>query len=530
MTPALLDNFEDMELMTGSDRDDAIRSPRFSRPGMVTTLWHSLFLSAVVVLLSLGCMAVQRLTSLGYVFVGYVFLLGVVSAALRFRRGPVLFMAAFCAVVWDYFFIPPVYNFSIPNPDDQAMFGMFFIVALSMGHLTTRLRQREEAERRLRRHTSALLTITESAALSPNPEKGLTEAMGHISNVLLAKTCLVLRAKDQTQLATESHSASCFTPRPGEWEVMRWAFEHQARAGRSTEHFPQAEGAWYPLQTATATMGVLGVRFQTSAVIDNSMHQTIEAFALQLALVLEKERFVEAMREAEVVARSEALYRTLLDNLSHELKTPLAVIQGSLESMDVAANPFLGEIHIANQRLQRIVNGLIQMSRVEADTIRPHHEWCDLTEVLENAQSEAADVLRGHPVEIIQPVDLPMVKLDQLLLTQALANVLHNAGFHTPRGTKIHLSAEFADAMLRLRVRDDGPGLPPQAEEKVFEKFYRSPNAVAGGTGLGLTIARGLVRAEGGNITARNHPEGGAEFLLEFKAEPLPPRSAATGA
>jgi len=519
-----------MDFSTGAEWAEAQRQRKsLSRTGILTQLWHCLFLSGVVVALALACFGIQQVTPIGYVFVGYVFLLGVVLGSLRFGRGPVLIMATFSAAVWDYLFIPPKFNLGITNLDDQVMVVMFFIVALSMGHLTTRLRLREEAERRLRRHTSALLTITESAALAANPEKGLTEALGHITSVLQATTCLVLADKDPKKLASDCHPASRFAPTGDNWAAARWAFEHQTPAGHFTKDVAHADATWYPLQTATALLGVLGVRLLYAEAIDPLRRQTIESFALQLALVLEKERFVEVIKDAEVVARSEKLHRTLLDSLSHELKTPLAIIQGSLEGFDDPSNPYLTEIRTANQRLQRIVNGLMLMSRLEADAVHPHREWCDMSEVIQTALEDAAGVLLRRTVLLEMPDDLPLVKLDQLLLTHAVANVLHNAGFHTPQGANIHVQVEFVGSILRIRVRDEGPGLLPDTEEKIFEKFYRGASAHAGGTGLGLAIARGFARAEGGNITARNHPDGGAEFLLEFTAESLNERDVDPG-
>lgn len=452
----------------------------------------------------------------GYMFVALVFLLAVVLAALRFSRGPVLVMAALSALSWNFFFIPPQFTFQIRRPEDMIMFGLFFIVALSMGSLTSRLRMREAAERRRAAQTGALLRVTQSAALTPETEKGLAEALRTINALLRAETSLLVRARDRS-LPKFAHAASTFQPSAKEWGVVGWAFANKQCAGRHTDTLPESAATWFPLQTATSTMGVLGVQFERDRKLDFATRQMIEAFALQLALVLEKEHFIEAVSQAEMLAQSEKLHRTLLDSVSHELKTPIAVISASLEAMGEVQSPFLAEITTATHRLQRVVNNLLHMAQLESDLLKPRLDWCDLRDVLNAAIQAVNQPLKEHPLRMDLPEAFPLVKLDAAMLAQAIANILHNATVYTPPGQAIEIVARLHGSGLDLAIRDHGPGLPPGAEKRVFEKFYRAEGAPTGGTGLGLAIARGFVEAQGGEISARNHPEGGAEFVIQFK-------------
>lgn len=451
----------------------------------------------------------------GYMFVALVFLLAVVLAALRFSRGPVLLMATLSALCWNYFFIPPQFTFYINKAEDWIMFGMFFIVALSMGSLTSRLRMREIAERRRLRQTDALLRVTQSAALAAEPEKGLAEALRTINELLNAETALIVREQDRA-LPKAAHRASSFHPSPKEWGVVAWSYENKQCAGRFTDTLPESAATWFPLQTATSNMGVLGVQMPREARLDFTTRQTIEAFALQLALVLEKEHFIQAVSHAEVLAQSEKLHRTLLDSVSHELKTPLAVIHAALEGMDGAPNPYLAEIHTASQRLQRVVDSLLQMTRLESEVLKPHLDWCELRDVIAAARQAAGESLSSHPVHLAIPDTFPLVKVDHTLLAQCMANILHNAAIYTPKDSAIDIHLTLRESRLRITIRDHGPGLPQGEEQRVFEKFYRAKGTPAGGTGLGLAIARGFIQAQGGEITARNHPEGGAEFVIEI--------------
>ncbi len=469
-------------------------------------------------LLTALCWSLQRWT--GYTLPALVFLLGIVLLALRVSRLAVLVMATLCALVWDYFFIPPRFTFHVSDPEDMAMLVMFFVVAISMGHLTARLKKREVAERRRQIETDALLRVTQSAALAPEMEKGLAEALRVINSLLEAESALVVRKLDHS-LPSEVHPASTFIPTAQEFGVAAWAYVNKQIAGRFTDTLPQSELTWFPLQTATSVMGALGIRLNRDALgLDFTRRQAVEAFALQLALVLEKEHFIQAVTHAELLEKSERLRRTLLDSVSHELKTPLAVIRAAIDGMgQTSENPYLVEIDTASKRLQRLVEGLLQMTRLESQIVEPQLEWCDVHELIEEALSAARDALKHHPVEIDIATDLPLVKTDQALLMQALANILHNGGVYTPEGAAIQVRARHSDKRLHLIVSDQGPGLPSGEESKVFGKFYRAPGSPAGGSGLGLSIARGFLRELGGDISARNKTGGGAEFEITLAAE-----------
>lgn len=457
----------------------------------------------------------------GYAFVGLAFLLAIVMSSLRFQRGPILLMAALCALFWNFFFIDPPFTLYIRKAHDIILFVMFFIVALSMGHLTTRLRQREAAERQRQRHTAALLRVTQSAALSAEPERGLKEATATIGEVLDSDIALIVRNDDRT-LPRNTHPSSTFAPTEKDWGVINWTYQNKQPAGRFTDTLPQSDATWFPLQTSTAVMGVFGVRPRFLEVLSFDVRQSIEAFALQLALVLEKEHFVRAINQAELLAQSEQLQRTLLDSVSHELKTPLAVIQASLEGLSGLENPYLDELHTASQRLQRVVNNLLQMTRIESSALRPSHEWCLMGDLIQHAMEMAGDGWKSRPCRIDIPPDLPAVRTDPNLLCQALANVLHNATVYTPDGSPIDLCCGLKmPAELTIRVSDRGPGFPEGDETKIFRKFYRTPGSPTGGTGLGLSIARALLRAIGGNITARNRSGGGAEFAITLPVETM---------
>lgn len=339
---------------------------------------------AGVIVFALASICWGLLPQTGYQFSAIVFLMAIVLAGMKWHRGPVLVMAVLSALVWNFLFIPPQFTFHIEKPQDVIMFALFFVVALSMGHLIARLREREES---LERH-------------------------------------------------------------------------HAERE----------------------------------------------------ALLAEKHR-------AELLSESERLHRTLLDSVSHELKTPIAVIRTALDGLGQDDNAYAAEIATATRRLQRIVDSFLEMTRVESEALTPRPEWCEIGDVFHAATTSLEQELRGHPLQISGAENLPLLKLDSRLLAQALGNILHNATLHAPADTPVELHASLAANELTLTVRDHGPGLPPEVAARVFEKFYRAPGALAGGTGLGLPIARGLLRAMKGDVTVSNHPQGGALFTLRLPVQ-----------
>ncbi|MBL9151892.1 MAG: sensor histidine kinase KdpD [Verrucomicrobiales bacterium] len=492
---------------------EVLAGSSFREAAPVSVIGEYSWVAAILFVVVSLCWAAVPYT--GYMFVALVFLFAVVLAALRFRRGPVIAMAALSALTWNFLFIPPRFTFWISKVDDAIMFALFFVVAIAMGSLTHRLRTREEAERRRRRQTETLFRVTQSAALSPDYRKGLVGSLRLIDEMLGVESVIFPRLPDRS-LSEHPIGEGRHAPSGKERGVALWCFGNRQIAGRFTDTLPESSATWFPLQTATSMMGVLGIRFPTDAILDFASRQMIEGLALQLAMVLEKQHFIEAVNEAEVLSRSEELHRSLLDCVSHELRTPLAVIRAALDGIGERGDPYLAEIETAAVRLQRVIDSLLQMSGIESDVLSPSRDWCDLQDVVQSAVKAAGSGLASHELSVSIPEDFPLFRTDHRLLAQALANILHNAGVYAPPGTPIEVTAVREGDGLRLIVRDHGPGLPPGEERRVFAKFYRPKGSPAGGTGLGLAISRGFISALGGAVEARNHPASGAEFSIHL--------------
>jgi two-component system sensor histidine kinase KdpD len=229
--------------------------------------------------------------------------------------------------------------------------------------------------------------------------------------------------------------------------------------------------------------------------------------------------------QVQLAQNSERLRKTLLDCVSHELKTPIAAIgAASQELMRVAPNgqnqemleQLAREIRDGSRRLNRVVNNLLDMNRLESGVVQAKLEWCDVRELLHSAIEIERESLNGRDVRLDVHENIPLALVDHTLLEQAVSKLIANAGSHTPARLPIEVDAEYKADRLRISVSDRGPGVPNESAEQLFEKFYRGDDRRTGGLGLGLSIARGFVEAHGGQLTASNRDGGGARFTMSL--------------
>ena len=464
----------------------------------------------------------------GYQTVALLYLLMVVLLGLKLSRGPVLTAAVSSAVLWNFLFVPPYFTFHVQRFHDGIMFVVFSAVALAMGHLTSRLRRSEIVERQRERRTAALYELAQQAAFATDLDTGLRAAVNLIESIFMGKAALFVRQKDHS-LSPRPHAVSSFHLSERETRVPAWVFSHRVPAGKFTESFPDAEALHMPLQGRTTVMGVLSVRPPAGKLFDPRERDLLEAFAVLIGLVLEKNHIVEAFKRAEILETSEHLRSALLQSVSHELKTPLSAIQTGIDAIarqidgDAKKQRTLREVQVAVRRLHWVINNLLDMTRIESGVIQPKLEWCDVEELIQTAIELAGESLNEHRIIVDVNTRLPMVKIDQPLLEQCLCNLMLNSSANSSPGTKITIGAQIAEEQLIISISDEGKGIRPDELSRIFDAFYRSADATPGGTGLGLAIVDGFVRAHGGTVLAANRPDGGAEFVISIPVEILRP-------
>jgi two-component system sensor histidine kinase KdpD len=458
-----------------------------------------------------------------YLAVGLVYLLAVIILSLRVGRGPVLAAGVLSAVTWNFLFIPPRFTFYISKVEDVALFGTYFVVSLVTGHLTSRIRAQAHNERLREERATALFELTRALAEARTLDEAVFAALRQADELFEAKTALLL-AGDAGGITP--HFAGSFALDEKERGVADWVYQNRRAAGRFTDTLPGSAAFYLPLVREDKAVGVLGIAVAEQKSLTLAQRDLLEAFARQLALNVEREHLREAGEREKLLAESDKLHRVLLDSVSHELRTPLAVITGSLENL-AEGDPALRDTMIAEgraaaRRLNRLVGNLLDQTRLESGTLRPRLDWCDAHDLVNAAIEGTRDALAGHPLETVVPDDMPPVRADFALMEQSLANLLLNASRHTPDGTPVFLTAgvERGGQRIFFTVADQGPGFPLEMRERLFKKFERGDAARAGGLGLGLSIVRGFVVAQGGEIMVGANPGGGAVFTVYLPNTP----------
>jgi two-component system sensor histidine kinase KdpD len=293
-------------------------------------------------------------------------------------------------------------------------------------------------------------------------------------------------------------------------------------------------------------LGVLVLAPASSRGLHVEEEHLLEAFAQQGALAIERAHLAEEAKLAALRARTEEMRSSLLSAVSHDLRTPLAVITGAATTLrDNSTGVSQGQrsdlidtMCEEAERLERLVGNLLDMTRVESGGLNLKREWVPVEELVGAALGRLESKLKGRKLTTSLPADLPFVSVDPVLFEQVFVNLLENAAKYTPAGSPIEIAAKTAEGTVQIEVADRGPGIPEGTAEEIFEKFYRGPHVGIGGVGLGLPICRGIVDAHGGRIWAENRSGGGAVFRVTLPVVGRPPSipeepaaiSAATGA
>jgi two-component system, OmpR family, sensor histidine kinase KdpD len=514
--------------ITGEEEGEQLRpSPPGPRRGS-TAREYAAAAAIVVVPTIVGLVVRNAGVAVPPIDAAMLYLLAVVVAAARFRRGPALAASLVGIASFDFFFVHPFYTFSVADVRYVLTFGVMLVVALVMGNLTGRIRNQAEAAREREQRTSALYALSRELAAARDRDAVVAAALRSVRGTF-AMEAVVLLPGEEDALAPVGPVSYPLDER--ERAVAHWSFDHGQAAGRGTTTLPGALALYLPLLSSERTVGVIGLSpAEPGEFRDPARRRLLESLAGQTAVALERLALAERSRESEVEVEAERLRTALLSSLSHDMRTPLASIEGAASTLLQEAEPdpaarreLASTIVQESHRMGRLVANLLDMIRVEAGTLQVQKEWQLLSEAVGVALLRTEDQLSDHPVTTSFPPDLPLVAVDEILLEQVFVNLLENAAKHTPRGTPIEVGAEARRGEVIAYVADRGPGLPPGEEETVFRKFYRGGTG-GGGIGLGLTICRGIVTAHGGRIWAENRPGGGTVFRLALPITGTPPQ------
>jgi two-component system, OmpR family, sensor histidine kinase KdpD len=461
-----------------------------------------------------------------------VYLLGVMLVASRFGRGPSILASVLSVGAFDFFFVPPAFTFAVSDIRYTVTFAVMLLVGVVIGTLASNLRTQAKVAGYREKRAASLYAVSRELAAARSEDDAVRVAAKHIGAEFGAQ-CVILFPDTAGRVAYPKGKSEPYSLHGADLGVAQWVFDHDRVAGRGTDTLPGAEAVYWPLRGASERIGVLALLpASLRRVFLPEQQRLLETFLTQTALAIERMRLAQAAQSAQIRVETESLRNSLLAGISHDLRTPLAAIVGAASSLAEDGGQLAPEarrelaraIYDEGQRMATLANNILDMARLDAGAVALNRDWYPLEEIVGGVLTRLKARLEGRPVEITLPKDLPLVKLDAVLIEQVLVNLLENALKYTPAGTAIAISARALKNEVEVTVADAGPGIQRGLEERLFDKFYRaSPEGAQSGVGLGLTICRAIVEAHGGTIRAENRPSGGAAFRFTLPLDEEPP-------
>jgi len=508
----------------GSDNQSKDKfKEKVSLPSFTSNIQQYLTASLIIVLAAIACFIIKGF--IGYQVVSFALLFVVSTLAFFFGTGPILLSATLSALIWDFFFIPPPYTLHVDKPEDMLMLIMFFIIALLSGVLTSRIKRQEMKIRVREERTNALYQLTRELSTANGIEEVILIAKKDIKKYFNLK-CRIFLKNDTNQLDFNSQDDSDIILAKNDTSVAAWTFQHSTKAGKHTDTLPSGSYTFYPLKGNQMNLGVIAI--QKANVFTQGEEQFWETFISQISGKFEREYLRNMAKQAFMLNESDKLYKTLFNSISHELRIPVATIMGASDSLlssnhsQNVQNELSTEIFKASRRLNRLIENLLNMSRLESGRITPKLDWCDIHDVINKVLENLHDEIKPFRLHVVIPDDMPFIKIDFGLMEQVLYNLIYNATQYAPPSTNIRVKSFYDNGIVTLQIMDRGPGIPRKEISLIFNKFYRVKGSKAGGTGLGLSIAKGFVEAHNGTIIAEIRQNGGAKFTIKIPTEILP--------
>ena len=479
-----------------------------------------------------------------------VYLLGAAIIAARFGRGAAVMSAILNVAAFDFFFVPPYFSFAVSDTQYLVTFAVMLAVTLIIGNLTASVRLQARVAGHRERRTASLYAMSRELAAARGTENLAKIAVRHTSEVFDSQVAVLLPDADG-RIAHPRGPSLPNSLHGADLSVAQWVFDHGQNAGLGTDTLPGNDAIYLPLKHTGSSLAETGARKKASAappapalgvlallpanprrVLQPEQLHLLETFSGQIALALERAQLADQAQHAEIHAENERMRNSLLSAISHDLRTPLAVIAGSASTL-VEGGAALDEpkrkqmaqaIYDQSRQMTQQVNNILDMTRFEIGAPQLNRQWQPLEEIVGAVLNRMQPGLQGREVAVDLQEDLPLVMIDGVLIGQVLANLLENAVKYTPPRSPIEIEAWAAGNEVTVSVLDRGPGIKPGDEERVFEKFHRGePEGAIGGAGLGLTICRAIVEAHGGRIWAENRMVGGAMFCFALPLGGTPP-------
>ncbi|VVO61692.1 Sensor protein KdpD [Pseudomonas fluorescens] len=494
------------------DSDHEQHQPR--QRSAQSLVWFDYALAVVATVLA-SALAWAVVSVLPLPNISLVFLAAVLLVAVRSSLGPALACAALSFLAYDFLFIPPNFSLSIQREEDVLTLLFFLLMAALTGNLAARQRRQLQALRDTQEETTELLDLSRKLTAATDRQAVVSAAAQHLIGWTDLKLCLLNR-DGNSGWTVETGGPLEFSE--AERAAAEWAWQHDQPAGAGTGTLPLGRWWWWPLSVEDGPLALLGVCAKEGQALSGQRRRLLTALSQPLAQALARAQLAEDLEAARLHGETEQLRSALLASVSHDLRTPLTSMRGSIDSLLALGEAIpledrrelLEGTRDEAERLDRYIQNLLDMTRLGHGALKLARDWVSPADIVGSALNRLRAVLAPLQVSTEVSAQLPLLFVHAALIEQALVNVLENAARFSPAHGRLQLRVEADDSELFFSVSDEGPGIPEEDRAKIFDMFYTAARGDRGGqgTGLGLAICQGMVGAHGGRISVADGIEG----------------------
>ena len=464
-----------------------------------------------------------------YRALGMIYLMGITTASLYLKNYNIFLATILGAICWNLLFIPPKFTFAITAPEDWALLVLYLVAGIVIGTFMNRLKANEVILKAEKNRATQLYTITKALSSAEDVNSLNSIIRGEIKAIFNCPSCLILHeipgnVFHPSRMTRNGDSI----PQTAEEEVIiQTVVRNQKPAGKLTDEFIESRYLYYPLVGEKKIIGILVLDLSAHNTFSSDSWLILDAMARQLSMGLLRERFEAELRGKMVNEESERIYKTLLNSVSHEMRTPLSAIKGfssALLDKDLITDldkirTIAEEISLGVERLDYVVQNLLDMSRLESGNLKLKLDYADVVETLSTAVRKVKKFHGEKVVTLNAQKDLPLIYVDYFLIEQTFENIIRNSFIYTPGASPLEIQVEKEENFINVIITDYGAGIRSSDPEDIFKKFFREKPQEAGGLGLGLSICKSILELHKGYISVENLPGKGASFTLKIPRE-----------
>lgn len=467
-------------------------------------------------------------THIHYRAIGIIYLMGITIGALIIKSYNVVLAAILGGICWNVFFLPPKFTFVIENHEDWLLVTLYLVAGLVIGSFTDKLKVKENILKSEGERATILYSITKELSEAQDVDSLVLAVQAQVDRIFGTKVTVFLKPDDSKDFDPKiEEGKGNFEIPPKEEYALQWVIKNRLPAGRFTDTLPMSEGYYIPLLEGKQVIGIIAMNASDFTLFGHDKKLILDAIARQVSTAMQRERLEGQLREQLLTEESERIYKTLLNSVSHEMRTPLAAIKGFASALNQdeiimdreQVKSLAGEVKTGVERLDYVVQNLLDMSRLESGNLKLNFDYTDILELVEEAVKKVKRFYGDREVRIYAEKNLPFIFLDHFLVEQTVENIIRNAYLYTPEGSPIDIDIKVGEKEVEVIITDYGLGISSLAQDQIFQKFYREHPEKTGGLGLGLSISRAIIELHRGSLNVTNVKGKGASFIIRLPRE-----------